>query len=426
MTSATFSILPIDSITIERESRQRRTLRGVKELAASIAEVGLINPPVVTRDHILVAGERRAEACRSLGWTSLPVQFAEDLDHRTLQLIELEENVKRIDLTWQEQNDAIARFHTMQAETRPEWTQDATGEALGMSASAVQKHLLVHRARDSVADIDSAEKFSTAIGLATRAEERKRNVTQQKAEAPMAAFGFTAPAPEPAPASDRPASVLTADFTEWAAQPRTPFNLIHCDFPYGVSTGDKKGQSAAKRLGGYDDGEHVYWALVETLLTQQDNFIEPSAHLIFWYSMKFYTRTVEALESAGWKVDPFPLIWHKSDNAGIIPDANRGPRRAYETALFASRGDRKVVRPVANLFSGPTTKQFHTSEKSGDMLAHFYRMLLDGSTRLLDPTCGSGMAIREAEKAGAAYALGLERDPEFAQAARRNCKLVEH
>lgn len=63
------------------------------------------------------------------------------------------------------------------------------------------------------------------------------------------------------------------------------------------------------------------------------------------------------------------------------------------------------------------------SEKSFDMLSHFFRMLIDDSTVMLDPTCGSGMAVKAAEAAGAHYSLGLELDPFFYEGARQNLKL---
>ena len=38
----------------------------------SIAEVGLLHPVVVTPEGRLIAGQRRLEACRQLGWTEVP------------------------------------------------------------------------------------------------------------------------------------------------------------------------------------------------------------------------------------------------------------------------------------------------------------------------------------------------------------------
>ena len=47
------------------------------------------------------------------------------------------------------------------------------------------------------------------------------------------------------------------------------------------------------------------------------------------------------------------------------------------------------------------------------MLAHFFRMFVDSSTRMLDPTAGSGNAIAVGLRMGAPVAVGLERDEEY-------------
>jgi predicted RNA methylase len=59
------------------------------------------------------------------------------------------------------------------------------------------------------------------------------------------------------------------------------------------------------------------------------------------------------------------------------------------------------------------------SEKSMRVLQHFFRMLVDENTRLLDSTCGSGNAVRIAEEMGAHSVLGLEIDPDFCQLAQK-------
>lgn len=423
MTSGQFTLFPIPAITIERDTRQRRELPDIEGLADSIRTVGLIHPIVVTREGRLIAGERRLTACTSLGWTDIPVQFADTLDPTELHIIELEENVRRIDLSWVDRTRAIEEYHRMRKTQNPEHSIDDTSAALNMNKSAVYKHITVAEELNRDPKIAEIENFSTAHNLIQRKMERSGAAALREA----VAISSPTPASSAAPAIAslrRYAELQNADFLEWMKKGRKEsFNLIHCDFPYGVSTGDKKGQSAAKTLGTYADGEDVYWTLLDSMLFHQDNFIAPSAHMMFWFSMNFYEETRKRLEAAGWSVNPMPLIWGKSDNTGIIPDPNRGPRQIYETALLCSRGDRKIVKPVANLCWTETTKEYHTSEKSLTMLKHFFRMLVDDSTTLLDPTCGSGMAVKAAEISGAKFALGLERELDFYTGARHNLKL---
>jgi N6-adenosine-specific RNA methylase IME4 len=68
---------PIAEIRIG--ARYRRDLGDVDRLAASIASVGLLHPPVITPSGDCIAGVRRLEACKQLGWIDVPVRIV-DLD----------------------------------------------------------------------------------------------------------------------------------------------------------------------------------------------------------------------------------------------------------------------------------------------------------------------------------------------------------
>lgn len=440
MTSGNFQYVPVSSIIIDRDNRQRRELTGIEELAKSILDNGLINPIVVTSDFVLVAGERRLTAHKHLGFETIAVQFTEDLEEEQLHLIELEENIRREELPWQDHVRAVERYHVLKSaqaqKDKRTWSQDATAKELNMSQANLSKHLLIKKAMDEgVKEVLEAPALSTAANFASRRAERLKTATlRDLRQTPVSGVSAPAAAPtegqlilpdEPISAdASRFAEIYQADFLEWSKEVReVPYNLVHCDFPYGIEAGDTTGQSGAKSFGGYDDSPDVYWTLLNTFLRNQDRFIAPSAHLVFWFSMKFYGPTVAKLREAGWRVDDFPLIWHRSDNSGILPDAQRGPRRTYETALFCSRGDRKIVRAVANSIAGVTTKTIHMSEKPLPVLEHFFRMLVDESTVMLDPTCGSGNAVKVAEQLGASWATGLELNPDYVERARASLGL---
>src|ERR1700733_10269141 len=53
--------------------RYRKDLGDLRSFVQSIEEVGLLHPVVVTPEGRLIAGQRRLEACRSLGWTDIAV-----------------------------------------------------------------------------------------------------------------------------------------------------------------------------------------------------------------------------------------------------------------------------------------------------------------------------------------------------------------
>lgn len=424
--------IPISSITILRETRQRREVDNIEELAESIHRIGLLHYPTVTEDYVLVAGERRITACKMLGWTSITVTIREGLDEFEQHVLELEENVRRQDLSWQDQTLAIKRYHDLQKSQAPAWTLEDTGASLGFSHAHVQRNIVVAEAIEAGNDrIKDADKFSVALGVAMRDKERK-----QSSDLSTIAAAFK-PAP-PANSSDEKPTlnneetaathaapdaptvpIKLADFAEWqAGYMGTKFNMLHCDFPYGVNM-QSSDQGAGAAFGTYHDSPDVYFALLRVLEKAMTNVVAESAHMIFWFSMDFYQVTLDALTSMGWKVSPFPLIWYKSDNTGILPDAKRGPRRIYETAFFCSRGDRLLAAgetggAVGNVFAAAGRgKTLHMNEKPVEMLKHFMRMTVDDYSIVLDPTCGSGNALKAAEALSAAHVLGLEINEEF-------------
>lgn len=389
----------------------------ISSLADSIGKRGLIHPPVVSRDLILVVGECRLEAVKRLGWTSVPVQYIDELDETALRAVELEENVRRKNLEWKEECLAVKEYHDLRRAEEPEWSQERTGEELGYTQQHIQQRLQVAKEILSGNErVIVAPKFSIARGIVSRAIDRAKSTAS-------VALTETFGAPK------EPDSILTADFREWAPTYSGPkFNFIHCDFPYGIGA-DKfqMGPGAGSPLfhGTYDDSKETYVQLCNVLADFVSTHCDAQCHIMFWFSMRHYDYTREHLRNkCGFQLDQFPLIWMKSDNVGVISDPERGPRRIYETAFFGSRGDRKIVSSVSNAVALPSERSEHMSIKPQAMLSHFFRMFIDSSTTFLDPTSGSGSSVRAAKMAGAKSALGIELNPEFADRARLQMKIA--
>ena len=147
--------------------------------------------------------------------------------------------------------------------------------------------------------------------------------------------------------------------------------------------------------------------------------------MIFWFPIKHYSNVYGFLKSLGadWAVNPVPLIWSKPGE-GIIPRPEHDPRQCYEAAFFCTRGGLPIVQSVDNVRSAPTVGR-HMSEKPAEMLRHFFRMIVSERTMMLDPTCGSGSALRAAQSLMARRVLGLEVNSDFAALARLALKGME-
>jgi len=426
MLSNDYAQIAPSMIMVDREKRQRKNI-DVSDLLTSIPHKGILNPIIITPENVLVAGERRLAAAIKLGLHTVPVRYSNTLSETERQLIELEENLKRKDLSWQENSQAVKRIHELYVLQDKTWTQTQTAEAIGITIGYMSQFMTVaaHMDKEIVA---SASSIESAMNIISRSNERKiadalASITELGAKMfdpkPAPLKPGEPPTPIPAPPKVEE-SILQGSFLEWAPRYEgRPFNLIHCDFPFGINVFAGK-QANTKGEHDYDDKPDLYWELIDCLCENLNRVMSPSAHLVFWFPFDYYTSTLERFrkKAPSLAFQNVPLFWHKSDNIGILPDAKRGPRRIVESAFIASREDRFIIKATSNSYPAPTDKAFHPSTKPEPVLRYFFQMFVDENTRLLDPTCGSGSALRAAESLGANYVFGIERDKEHFEGAQ--------
>lgn len=487
MTDSRIYMVEPQHITVARDTRQRQeNIKDIEDLKQSIARIGIINAIVVSvadDKYTLVAGERRLRAALELGLTQVPIRIFEGLSPSEREVIELEENIKRKELTWRDQVRAIGRLHEIYKARDENWKIDQTAEQVSLQRMQVGKILHVYaalgsdklnladgiehaynilqrfaerRAEAMVGDIISkgaaifGNVAGSAAGSAAGAETAKAaegSVTpppitnncastvasstldaSENNSANVIAQPTTAPPPQTSAYTPPADPIICADFHKWASTYNGPkFSLIHCDFPYGNYRGDDS-KGALSQIGAgdefYDNHEEIYWKLLDTLTSNLDRIMSYSAHMIFWFNMNFYIQTVTKLRAAGLFVHDHPLIWHKTGGAGglgVVPGtAVTYPRRTYDTALLAVRGKRTLAKPGSNSYAAPTIgNKIHPSQKPEPMLRAFLSMVVDETSSVFDPTCGSAAALRVAEDLGARSILGLELDPNYAELANK-------
>jgi len=121
------------------QPRHRFDDDGIRELSASIAESGIIQPLVVRTlpngRYSLIAGERRLRASKLAGLTQVPVVVHEAADAEAF-LLALVENVQRRDLDPLEEADAYQRLMSAY-----NMTQDQVADRVGKSRPAVANAL---------------------------------------------------------------------------------------------------------------------------------------------------------------------------------------------------------------------------------------------------------------------------------------------
>lgn len=134
--------IPVDSIQ-PNPNQPRRTFDedALNELAASIRQVGLLQPLLVRRmegGYELVAGERRLRAVRILGLERVPCVVQNDVFEEDSAMMALIENLQRENLHYLEEAEcynALLAAYSL--------TQEELAERLGKSQSSIANKLRI-------------------------------------------------------------------------------------------------------------------------------------------------------------------------------------------------------------------------------------------------------------------------------------------
>ena len=92
--------VPINDIITK--NRIRQDLGNLDGLAESLKRFGQISPIVITPKNVLIAGGRRLEAAKRLGWRTINAVVIEEKDAVYMMEYEMEENLQRQSFTHEE------------------------------------------------------------------------------------------------------------------------------------------------------------------------------------------------------------------------------------------------------------------------------------------------------------------------------------
>ncbi|MFT5830125.1 MAG: ParB family chromosome partitioning protein [Bacteroidia bacterium] len=120
----------------------------VSALMKSVASVGLIHPVTINADNELLAGARRFQAVRKLGWDEIPVHVVEQ-DQLVQELISIDENLVRAPLSQLELEKFLNRGREIYETINP------TLKKVDISAADLTTEEKKQQREDEEADEDS-------------------------------------------------------------------------------------------------------------------------------------------------------------------------------------------------------------------------------------------------------------------------------
>lgn len=422
-------LIPLTSIVVPPD-RQRKEFPAAKmrELEESILSLGLMHPIVVreTESEIrLVAGERRMRCLQKIAEDKM-IYFCDgveiepglaacirtsDLSELELREAELDENIKRQELSWQERCGALNGLLALRREQAEKKGETVTTVAIAREL-ADSTDTSVEGAR---AELARAEFVSTMMTHPKVAEARSlreaytvaMKITDSELTAALAkATGET-----------MSEHVMIAEdcISAMSTLPLASFDCVITDPPYGMGA-DNFGNAGPVHQ--YVDDKAGAILIASQIITHAAILCKEAAHLYMFCDIDQFHELRAIAERQGFKPWRTPLIWDKGGALGHNPIPAQGLRRSYETILYAYRGDKPGIVFMSDVIRGISTaaSPLHPAEKP----AALYRHLLQRSCRpgdtVLDPCCGTG-AVFEAATSLKLRATGIEIDPEYAKIA---------
>lgn len=407
-------IIAIENIL--SDNRVRQDMGDLNGLAQSIKEYGIIQPIVIQRDNgqlRLVAGGRRLAALRLLSWTKLHhgkefIWRDEDLStptgHIRLQAVELEENLKRAELSWAEvalgKQKLLELMQSLKGIGGPGrgrtdgFSQKSLASMLGEAESTTSKDLELASYLTkfpSLANLptphDARRKIQVAVTVAAMQSLAKQKTAQHQASIQAANSAGTTPPP----AKQKLWELHHGPFeNNIGLVADSTVDLVLTDLPYDIGLGQSTAAHGAG-LGQFVDSNIDLNTLLPLVAVESYRVLKPNRFAVFFYGMAYHQEFKDALETAGFTVDDYPVIWRRNRTAPPSPSRYA---KCYDPALVASKGTPILLRPNLGNFidvaSVSGTDRLHAAQKPVEVMERFVLDMTAEGGVVLDIMTGSG------------------------------------
>lgn len=168
--------VPVNRIQVN-PGRREISCGHVEELAASMKELGLLNPITIDQGYTLIAGLHRLEAAKLLGWTEVGCTVA-SLEGLQAELAEIDENFIRRDLSALEHGELLLRRKEIYETLHP--ATKATYDGGGFKGNQYQEVVTDKMSATTKSFVeDTAEKLGVNPRTVRRQIQTAKNLTPE-------------------------------------------------------------------------------------------------------------------------------------------------------------------------------------------------------------------------------------------------------
>lgn len=427
--------------------RQRKVFdeKSVKSLAASIFQLGQLQPGLCYKkdgEFHLIAGERRLRACAFL---DRPFKFilTTMVEAAKLEQAQLEENLKRVDLTWQEEVTAKKKLYELVKEREKKTTIRSFAAYLNEGKSLFHEDLQLASWITDIKEIREAKtkteakkivkRLTQTIKRKDKLEEKTEEIKEREEEREEKREENDCESQPPGEnqAQDDAQSISDQDFKYYAShclhstfeEARTKlapelFNLVFFDPPWGVDYVEARKEGGGHKH--YKDGEDIFATQFQNWLSSLYSLMTKDSHLYCFFPITKHEFVYDCLETAGFQVNRMPLIWYK-----FGCHTTRNPYtwygRSYEPIAFARKGNKPLLTPGASnvimtMKAPKIIADVHPTSKHPDVYLELLKSSAEIGDKILDPMSGSGACALAAElirKEKKLEWLMIEKEKEF-------------
>lgn len=412
----------VDICTISEYDRSRKEYGNIEELKLSIKQKGLLHPLVVEelpievgpmglasepdiQHYRLLAGGRRFQAIKELGWETVGVNIYKNLTELEGKSIELAENLDRLDLTWHEKILLQREIHEMQqlihgkklALSNPDaggWDQKATAEMLGKSPAALSMDMNLASALDSIPEL---------AGCKTKDEASKmfRQIQERMIREELAKRSLISPEATQEKLID---SFIIGDFFEHSKEiPTGSIHLCEVDPDYAIGIkGHKENQNDVANY--REIPKDVFLERMAQLISECSRMLTESGWLILWFASEWEEELHKLLQLSGFRVPRTPAIWTKP---GVVGSTSRPEwilGSSYEKFFYAGKVGANIIKQGrTNNFVFPPippASKVHPTERPIELITEILKTFTLENSRIAVPFVGSGNTLLAAANLG--------------------------
>lgn len=388
---------------IQVGERFRQEYNRIEDLCESIRNFGLIHYPVIDMDMNLIAGGRRLTAVKKLGWKRVQVTFKRAMTEVKLREMELEENLQRENLTWQEevnlQQEIVRLKQEIYGVKKPGKSQEGIGVSqneiagqLNVSTATLSQNLQLAAAMQLVPELANAKTKDDASKMLKSLLEKAmvNELETRRKDNPAFVCDEVCRAEQ---------SFIIGDAIE-GLRSTPPSNILfmNVDTPYGIDLNNSKRLNSDVQI---QDQEYHEWTPEEYLkncfdiATELYRIAAGPCTMTWWFGIQWYQPLLDILRSAQWDVDIIPCLWQSPIGQTMQPELNLA--RCYEP-FFHCRKGKPILgkRGRSNIFSFgkvAASSKIHKTEKPLELMLEVYETFAPKHCEVLVPFLGSGVDI---------------------------------